>query len=474
MLTFVIFMITFIKENIFNNLNYNQMKKNLLPFFVLISAALNAQSPSPDWSVLQNTNFPQIAAGIRYMDAVDANVIWATGYDGFAGGNNYNWVTTSSNGGSTFTYTDVFPDTNTYAISSIEGIDANIAYVTAYNKVSGNLGVIYKTIDAGATWTNTTAVNMYTNSAAFANITCFTDAMTGITMGDPVAGEFEIHRTTDGGATWIQVPGANIPNPSNATEYGLTGVYTKNGSDIWFGTNKGRVFHSADAGLTWTVGATAGTAGVSRLAFRDNMNGLCLALVGTTPKLYKTINGGLNWTAITTTTNLGFNDICRIPGTTMYASCGAGTGNYILSYSTDDGATWIDWGSTDIQYLRIDFVDNSNGWAGTFSDQSLAGIGGIYKYSGVPTSLKPVAEKTNFAVVPNPSNGVVSFLMPAAKNGCTIEVIDALGKVVYSEKAITTSVGDKKQLNLNFLSKGLYTINVKTTTESTFSKIILE
>lgn len=454
------------------------MKKNLLALCVLSCTSLIAQVPSPEWSILQNTNFPQVAAGIRYMDAVDANVIWATGYDGFASGSNHNWFTTSVDGGTTFSYGDVFLDTNTNVIASIIGMNATTAYVTGYFKATGNKGVVYKTTNSGASWMDITAVNMYTNSASFANITCFTDSVTGITMGDPVGGEYEIHRTVDAGANWTKIPGTSIPNPLSTSEYGLTDVFTQNGNDIWFGTNKGRVYHSADAGLTWTVGAITGASqGVSRLAFRDNMNGLCIAFSGTTSApvagLYVTVNGGLNWTQISSPANLGLNDICRIPGTTMYASCGAGTGNNIISYSSDDGATWTDWGSTDIQYLAIDFVDNANGWAGTFSDQSLSSIGGMYKYSGLPTSLKPVAEKVDFNVMPNPTSGSISFVLPLAKNGLTIEVIDALGKIVYTEKTISTNVGDKKQLNLDFLPKGLYTVRIQTASEKAFTKIVL-
>ncbi|MES2514668.1 MAG: T9SS type A sorting domain-containing protein [Bacteroidota bacterium] len=455
------------------------MKKKLLSFLVLANLALNAQAPSPDWSIIQNTNFPQVAAGIRYMDAVSPSVIWATGYDGFAGSRNYNWFTTSNDGGNTFAYGDVFADTSTYCVSAIEGISGSTAYITAYMKTGGNKGVVYKTIDAGANWQNVAAVNMYTAAASFANITCFTDSMTGITMGDPVGGEYEIHRTIDGGATWTKIPGADIPNPLNTSEYGLTGVYTKNANDIWYGTNNGRVFHSADAGLTWTVGVIPGASvGVSRLAFRDNMNGLSIAFSGTAANpvtnLYRTSNGGLTWTNIGASVTFGKNDICAIPGTTMFASCGAATNNSIISYSTDDGSTWIDWGSTGIQYLKIDFVDNMNGWAGTFSDQSLASIGGMYKYSGVTTSLKPLAENVQMNVMPNPSTGIVSIDMPFAKRGLTIEVIDAMGKVVYSEKTISTAVGELKYLNLEHLSKGLYTVTLKTDTDNTFSKIVLQ
>ena len=55
------------------------MKKKLLSICALVAITFGAQAQSPDWSTIQNTNFSQVSAGIRYMDAVDANVIWATG-----------------------------------------------------------------------------------------------------------------------------------------------------------------------------------------------------------------------------------------------------------------------------------------------------------------------------------------------------------------------------------------------------------
>ncbi|MFY8170675.1 MAG: T9SS type A sorting domain-containing protein, partial [Candidatus Fonsibacter sp.] len=94
--------------------------------------------------------------------------------------------------------------------------------------------------------------------------------------------------------------------------------------------------------------------------------------------------------------------------------------------------------------------------------------------SGLATSFAPLAEKMNFTIMPNPSNGLVNIILPVAKSGLTINVLDAVGKVVYSEVAISTTVGDKKQLNLDFLPKGLYTINLKTATENSFSKIVLQ
>ena len=151
------------------------MKKKLLPFLALGFTSLMAQTQSPDWTTIQNTNFPLPSAGVRYLDAVDANVVWATGYDGMTPSRNYNWFTNSIDGGTTFTSGNVFPDTNTYVIAALEGADATTAYVTAYVKSTGNKGVVYKTTNSGALWANIAAVNMYTASASFANITCFTD-----------------------------------------------------------------------------------------------------------------------------------------------------------------------------------------------------------------------------------------------------------------------------------------------------------
>ena len=457
------------------------MKKNLLIFCMATASSVFAQTqtPSSEWTTLQNTKFPNTSSGTRYMDAVSPSAVWAIGLDGTASSRNYNWFTVTGDGGTTFTSGNVFADTTTYVIDALEGIDANTAFVTGYYKATGNKGFIYKTTNAGVNWANVVSASMYTNSGSFANLTCFTDAQTGITQGDPVGGDFEIYRTTDGGANWTKVPGADIPNPVSQ-EYGLNNVYTKLGNHIWFGTNKARVYHSTDAGLTWTVSSTVPNAaqGINQLAFKDNMNGLCVGIGGTSTSpvfnLYSTTNGGLTWTQISSPANFGKNDMCVIPGAGKYASCGAGQGNTLLSYSSDDGVTWTDWGSTGIQYLQIDFVDNATGWAGTFSAGNDNNVGGIYKYSGVTTSLKPIAEISNFNIMANPSNGIVAVTVPKVKGTLSIDVIDALGKVVYKETTTSLVNGNSISLNLESLPKGLYTVSLTNGGETTFAKIVLQ
>ncbi|MCX8080209.1 MAG: hypothetical protein N3F09_03120, partial [Bacteroidia bacterium] len=193
------------------------MKKIYSSLLSIVSMALWAQAPqvSPSWSIIQSPNFnlPQYS-GVRFLDAVDPNVVWAIGYDGTAPNRNYCFFSRTTNGGNTWNSGVVFSstanptigDTNTYVIANMEGIDANTAWVSAYLKQTQNKGGIFRTTNGGTSWTNMTftAAGMYTHAASFCNFVTFVDPTVGITQGDAnpfTMNEFEIWRTTDGGVT---------------------------------------------------------------------------------------------------------------------------------------------------------------------------------------------------------------------------------------------------------------------------------
>ncbi len=468
------------------------MRKQLL---TLISAGLNvvtlAQTPtptlSPFWNNVQSPLWPVMYGGVRYMDAVNPNVVWCTGYDGTAPGLAYNFFARTIDGGNTWNNGNVFADTNTYIISNIEGVNATVAWVSAYMKASQDRGVLYYTTNGGTTWQQGSTSTMFqTAGQSFANVVCFLTPSIGIAMGDPITsngGKHEIYRTLDGGATWIMVPGANIPAPLTG-EYGLTNVYTKVDGDpnhMWFGTNKRRIFYTKNAGVTWSVSTLTGAPTnmyVNDIAFTDTLNGLAIGSVvsGTTVTyyLFKTTNGGATWTQITPLDpNLGRNDLCAIPGTTWFASVGAATGNQVISYSTDHGVTWNSWGGSNVQYLAIDFVDNQNGWAGGFEDQVQAD-GGIYKYSGTPLGFNVVSSiPKNLNVYPNPSKGQVNIKLPIAKRGMVLQVINPLGQIVHEENIKNLIPAADYQLNLN-VPAGIYVIKMNVDNEIFVSKITIE
>ncbi|HWY13471.1 MAG TPA: T9SS type A sorting domain-containing protein [Bacteroidia bacterium] len=450
------------------------MKKILLTTFASVALSISAFSqavPSPFWATLQNTNFPTTQAGLIMMDVVDMNTVWGQGNYG-ANGRPSALFSTTSNGGTTWTSGNILPDTNTYEISNIEGIDADTAWIAAWTKSTGNMGVLYKTNNAGVSWTNVTPVGTFTNASSFADFVAFVNPTVGICLGDPVGGSFEIHKTINGGATWSAIAGTNIPNPVSG-EYGLTNSFTTYSNTIWYGTNKGRVYRSSNAGSTWTVSAAmTGATDVSRLAFTDANNGLCIAATGTVQNLWQTTNGGMTWTNLAQPINCGFNDVAAIKGTSWFAS--VSNPSMSIAYSTDNGVTWNSWGGSGIGYLTIGFSDNATGWAGTFSDAVSASVGGVYKFSGLPlgiaqSNLAPKAIST----YPNPNNGTFQILLPSAKRGLSISVTDALGNVVYSEKTTTTS-SENKTFNLQHLAKGIYFVDMTSDVEKYHQKIVIQ
>ena len=467
------------------------MKKSLLTILsVALSLGAFAQAtPSPDWATLQNSSFTVAAAGTRFLDAVSANDVWIIGYDGFAYKRNYNWFSVSSNGGSTFTTGNCYADTNTYNMANLEGISGTTAWVSAFMKAGQNMGAVHQTTNSGVTWTNMTPAGSFTNAASFVNIVCFVTPSVGIIMGDPVGGEFEIWRTTNGGTSFTKVPGTNIPNPASASEYGTVNVYEKYGAnDIWFGTTLNRVYHSVDGGLNWTVSpaltSTVGAAqGIADIAFSDANNGIMTAYNGPSAAtasitLWNTTNGGATWSPVAITPLFGYNDIAGVKGVPgMYGSCsnGTATANQFLSYSKDNGVTWTDWNSLNIGYLALDFVDNNNAWAGTFSSQVVVGTEGLYKYSGQPmglnhnNSMRPLA----VSLYPNPSNGVFTMKMAPAKEGFVVTVFDVLGKQVYTHSGKTVGF-ETLSYDLSHLGKGIYSINIVNGNEIATEKIVIE
>ncbi len=451
------------------------MKKSLLFIAIsFLSIGANAQIvPSPFWTN-QSANYPNVSTGTQWFDAIDANNVWALGYNGTLPNANFNDYTRTNNGGTTYTAGLVYPDTLTYHPSSIEGIDPTTAWVTSYLNTTLNKGAIHTTTNGGVTWTNMTAVNMYTNNTSWADFTAFCTATVGITLGDPVSGEFEIHRTTNGGATWSAVAGTAIPNPLGG-EYGITDLYTKFGAnDIWFGTNLGRIYHSSNQGQSWTVASVIGGSYITKIAFRSALNGIAYTNNAGSPAFTST-NGGISWTAITPIDpNMGKNAICVIPGTNMYASCGAGVGNNVISYSTDDGLTWNNWGGANVQYLEIEFVSNSVGFAGGFSDPGTPGLDGMFKYSGVPLGVSTVGiPYSSLEMYPNPSTGIVTIDLQPTKEGGSLFVIDAMGKTVYSENIRNVSF-EKHNLNLENLAKGIYSVNIVRAGRTESKKIVIQ
>ena len=118
----------------------------------------------------------------------------------------------------------------------------------------GELSRVYRTTDDGRTWTET---YRNTDPAAFYDcVDFYPDGRTGLVMGDPVDGKFQILRTDDGGATWRLLPSDRMPDATGEFGFAASGdCLVVNGRTAYFGTGgeRSRVFSSRDGGRSWTA-----------------------------------------------------------------------------------------------------------------------------------------------------------------------------------------------------------------------------
>jgi photosystem II stability/assembly factor-like uncharacterized protein len=315
------------------------MTKALQIFAVSLMALASSddflQRPAmPRW-VAQTSG---VGATLRGVSAVGDTVAWASGSG--------STVLRTADGGQTWQTLTV--TTERLDFRDVDAIDARTAYLLSIG--TGPASRIYKTTDAGATWTL-----QYTNQApkGFLDAMAFWDATHGIVVGDSVDGAFSILLTDDGGKTWTPAPAAGLP-PALAGEGAFaasgTNVTVYGANDAWFATgaaSKARVLRTRDRGRTWTIADTpliaGASAGAFSIAFRDAEHGVVVGgdyqkEAEAVDNLAVTSDGGRTWTLIKERGLSGFRSVVAyVPGTKMSLIA---VGPQGADRSDDDGRTW--------------------------------------------------------------------------------------------------------------------------------------
>ena len=301
------------------------------------------------------------AALLQAVSPVSDQVVWVSGHAGT--------YARTTDGGATW-QAAIVPGADSLQFRDVHAVDVKVAYLMSAGP--GERSRIYKTVDAGRTWTL-----QFTNQDAKAFFDCmdFWDADHGIAFSDAVDGEFPVIVTADGGKTWNRLPAAAVP-AALPGEGGFaasgTCLVARPSGHAWIGTGNAsgaRVLRTTDRGRSWLAAPTpimgGDGAGVTSLAFRDARHGVAMGGEIGKPdarsdNVATTSDGGQTWTLAArppfTGAIYGGAYVPNAPAPTIVA-----VGPKGAAYSADNARSWIPLDT--MSYWSVAFATPSAGWA---------------------------------------------------------------------------------------------------------------
>jgi photosystem II stability/assembly factor-like uncharacterized protein len=288
-------------------------------------------SQSSPWTPLPTG----VTARLRGLSAVSPRVAWASGTGGT--------VIRTEDGGAAWTRSTI-PDSEALDFRDIDAVDDRTAYVLSIG--DGDASRIYKTVDAGRTWT---LQFRNTDKLAFYDAMALRDARHGFAFSDSVGGRLVIIRTEDGGTHWNRIEQGLPPAVENEGAFAASGTNIAiSGDRIWIATSRSRVLMSADDGRTWNAASTpvpnGPSSGLFSIAFASRDRGIVVggdykAEAAAADNAAVTSDGGRTWTVVK-----GLGGFRSAVG---YVAASSGGKEGVIAvgpngsdYSSDGGRTW--------------------------------------------------------------------------------------------------------------------------------------
>gem|GEM_PF-2539789 len=283
------------------------------------------------------TTWTEKASGGSYAfkdaDVSSSGVIYAVG--------SYGMVMKSSDAGETWAATEGSMFSTVYDVEVLDDLTAVL---------SCDNGVFQRTVDGGLNWTEVF------DDGNFSGYTMDFHGDTGFSMG----WKGHIMQSHDGGLTW-----------EYANSSGVESLYALSATDfhnIWAAGESGMVFHSMDAGHTWSRTQLGGDYDYLRDIFQAGPD--LVIVSGAYGKFYKSTDGGLNWETIQTPASKHLRCLESPAEDMLYA--GALDGQVVKT--VDGGLTWVSVNLPDaVDVYDLKFFDPQEGYAfgGEYNSSSL-------------------------------------------------------------------------------------------------------
>jgi photosystem II stability/assembly factor-like uncharacterized protein len=322
---------------------------------VLLAALAMAQSPmgqlgiGPSWTPQDSGS----TASLRGVSALSAKSVWASGTKGT--------YLHSTDGGASWQVATV-PGAADLDFRAVWAVDEKTVYLLSIG--DGAKSRVYKTSDAGGSWNL-----LYTNPdpKGFFDGLAFWDAAHGILVGDPVDGHFVIFTTDDGGQNWKRQKAPAALAKDGAFAASNSSLALRGTREAWLGTVGGRVLHSTDAGVSWSVAKTpirkdSASSGIFSVAFSDARHGIAVGgdyekAMQIPGNIAATSDGGKTWTVPAGIPPGGFRSaVTYLADRKVWIA----TGPSGSDVSVDDGVTWKQFDTNN--YNAISFAGGT-GWA---------------------------------------------------------------------------------------------------------------
>ena len=398
--------------------------------------------------------------GVYSISLYNANTAWFVGWNG----KDTARVTRTIDGGATFN-TSILPLQGAPYTACITSTDESTAYVLALQDW-GN-GITLKTLDGGQTWQD--ANTPWDPVVSWPDyIHAFGPAKI-CQIGDPRNGEFEVYNTANGGLSWSLVNPADIPDPLPG-EFGFNNGGSFAGNHIWFVTNRGRIYHSANSGYNWDVVQTPlPTAGA--ISYADVNNGL-VTFWGDpdgSDHLLRTTNGGTTWEEITLpiAENYHFYGIPEYLKGTSIMVAGIYTEPQFFAknqtwVSKNRGNTWLQVSDGEIIGWPT-FNSSTNGWAGEWgpidpTDHTTR----VYKYTGGPLVglYSPNNLDAEVLISPNPASKIAQVKVQVTDPADFLILLNDVSGKLLKSISLKNTAEFTQDFDLQGLAPGTYTLTI--------------